>query len=100
MRSSDTTALPALDLRAVAERAALAGALALVAAVVLVVAGGPLETFADALKRAIEADPRWIGAAVVFELASFAGYVALLWLVRRRAGDRRRAGPRRPPPRG
>ena len=89
MRSSDTTtAPPALDLRALAQRAALAGALALVAVVVLVVAGGPLETFADALQRAIDADPRWIGAAVVFELASFAGYVALLWLVGRRATRR------------
>ena len=88
MRSSDTTALPSLDLRALAQRAALAGALALVAVVVLVVAGGPLETFADALQRAIDADPRWIGAAVVFELASFAGYVALLWLVGRRATRR------------
>jgi uncharacterized membrane protein YbhN (UPF0104 family) len=88
MRSSDTTALPALDLRALARRAALAGALALVAVVVLVVAGGPLQAFADALQRAIDADPRWIGAAVVFELASFAGFVALLWLVGRRATRR------------
>jgi hypothetical protein len=69
MRSSDITALPALDLRALAQRAALAGALTLVAVVLLVVAGGPLQAFADALQRAIDADPRWIGAAVVFELA-------------------------------
>ncbi len=88
MRSSDITTLPALDLRALAQRAALAGALALVAVVLVVVAGGPLQAFADALQRAIDADPRWIGAAVVFELASFAGYVALLWLVGRRATRR------------
>jgi putative heme transporter len=88
MRSSDTTALPTLDLRALARRAALAAAVAAVAAVGLVVAGGPLQAFADALDRAIDADPRWIGAAAAFELLSFAGYVALLWLVGRRATRR------------
>jgi uncharacterized membrane protein YbhN (UPF0104 family) len=88
MRSDDTTALPALDLRPLARRAALVVGLVLVAVAVLVVAGGPLQAFADALKRAIEADPRWIGAAAVFELLAFAGYVALLWLVGRRATRR------------
>jgi uncharacterized membrane protein YbhN (UPF0104 family) len=88
MRSSDIPALPALDLRALVPRAAPAGALALVAVVVLVAAGGPLQAFADALNRAMEANPLWIGAAVVLELASFAGYVALLWLVGRRASQR------------
>jgi putative heme transporter len=88
MRSSDTETLPALDLRALARRAALALALALVAVAVLLVAGGPLQAFADALQRAIEADPRWIGAAAAFELLAFAGYVALLWLVGRRATRR------------
>jgi uncharacterized membrane protein YbhN (UPF0104 family) len=88
MRSNDTTALPAVDLRPLARRAALALGLVLVAVAVLVVAGGPLQAFADALKRAIDADPRWIGAAAVFELLAFAGYVALLWLVGRRATRR------------
>jgi putative heme transporter len=59
-----------------------------VAVALLVVAGGPLQAFADALKRAIDADPRWIAAAAVFELLAFAGYVALLWLVGRRATRR------------
>ena len=86
--STDTTALPGLDLRPLARRAALAVGLALVAVAVLVLAGGPLEAFADALKRAIDADPRWIGAAAAFELLAFAGYVALLWLVGRRATRR------------
>jgi putative heme transporter len=90
MRSTDTATLPALDLRALARRAALAGAVALVAVAALLVAGGPLQAFADALKRAIEADPRWIVAAAVFELLAFAGYVALLWLVGR--GATRRLG--------
>jgi putative heme transporter len=88
MQSTDTPALPALDLRPLARRAALAVGLALVAVALLVVAGGPLQAFADALKRAIEADPRWIVAAAVFELLAFAGYVALLWLVGRRATRR------------
>jgi uncharacterized membrane protein YbhN (UPF0104 family) len=91
MQSGDTAALaalPSLDLRALARRAALALALALVALAVLLVAGGPLEAFADALRRAIEADPRWIVAAAAFELLAFTGYVALLWLVGRRATRR------------
>jgi uncharacterized membrane protein YbhN (UPF0104 family) len=33
----------------------------------------------------VDADPRWVVAAAVFELLSFAGYVALLWLVAGRA---------------
>jgi uncharacterized membrane protein YbhN (UPF0104 family) len=80
--------LPALDLGALARRAALAAALAVVAVVVLVAAGGPLQTFADALGRALDADPLWVGAAVAFELLSFVGYVALLWLVGRRTTRR------------
>ena len=51
-------------------------------------AGGPLETFAHALRRAVDADPRWVAAAAGFELLSFAGYVALLWLVAGRATSR------------
>jgi putative heme transporter len=81
-------ALPALDVRLLARRAALPAALALVAAVAIVVGGGPLQAFADALGRVLDADRRWIGAAAAFELLSFAGYVALLWLVGRRTSRR------------
>jgi uncharacterized membrane protein YbhN (UPF0104 family) len=81
-------ALPSLDVRALARRAALPAALAVVAGVAVAVAGGPLRTFADALGRALDADPRWVGAAAVFELLSFVGYVALLWLVGGRATSR------------
>jgi putative heme transporter len=88
MPSSDTATLPALELRPLARRAALALAVALAAVALLLLAGGPLQAFADALQRAIEADPRWIGAAAAFELLAFAGYVALLWLVGRRATRR------------
>jgi putative heme transporter len=80
--------LPALDLRLVARRAALPLALATAAAAVLLLAGGPLGVFADALGRAISADPRWIAVAAVAELLSFGGYIALFWLVGRRASPR------------
>ena len=73
--------LPALDLRALARRAALPLALAAVVAAVLVVGGGPLQAFADALGRVLDAEPLWVAGAALFELLSFVGYVALLWLV-------------------
>jgi len=80
--------LPALDLNALARRAALPVALAGAALTAIVVAGGPLQAFAHAFARALDADPRWVVAAAAFELLSFAGYVALLWLVGGRATDR------------
>ena len=82
------TALPTIDLRVLARRAAVPAALAVAAAVALVVARAPMQAFADALGRALDADPRWVGAAAVFELLSFVGYVALLWLVGRHASPR------------
>jgi putative heme transporter len=85
-------ALPSLDLRALARRAALPAALAAIAVAVVLVAGGPLDAFADALRRALDADPAWVAAAAFFELASFGGYIALLWLVGGRASSR--LGPR------
>src|SRR4051812_34784922 len=51
-------ALPSLALRALARRAAVPAALAAAAALALVVAGGPLQAFADAIRRALELDPR------------------------------------------
>jgi uncharacterized membrane protein YbhN (UPF0104 family) len=80
--------LPAFDARALARRAALPAAVAVAAVAVLVLAGGPLEAFADALRRALEADPRWVLAAVVFEVVSFSGYIGLMWLVGARATPR------------
>ena len=80
--------VPAFDVRALARRAAVPAALAAAAAVAIVVAGGPLHAFADALRRALDADPRWVIGGAVFELLSFAGYVALLWLVGSRATPR------------
>ena len=76
------------DLRALARRAALPAAAAAALVIAVVVLGGPLQAFADALGRAVDADPRWVLAAAVFELGSFGGYIALLWLVGQRASAR------------
>jgi uncharacterized membrane protein YbhN (UPF0104 family) len=89
--SADLT-LPSLDLRSLARRAALPAALAAAVAVGVVAAGGPARAFAHALERAVDANPAWVVAAAGFEVLSFAGYVALLWLVGGHAT--RRLGPR------
>src|SRR4051812_11419804 len=81
-------ALPAFDARALVRRGAPAALAAAAAAGVLLLAGGPLQTFADALGRAASADPRWVAGGACFEVLSFAGYVALLWLVAGRATSR------------
>jgi uncharacterized membrane protein YbhN (UPF0104 family) len=80
--------LPAFDARALARRAALPVGLMVALAGVLIFAGGPLHAFSDALRRALEADPRWVLAAVGFEVISFSGYIALLWMVGERATHR------------
>ena len=80
--------LPALDLRMVARRAALPLALAAAAIAVLLLAGGRLGVFADVLDRVASADPTWVAFAAVAELLSFGGYIALFWLVGRRATPR------------
>ena len=85
---SPDLALPQLDLRLVARRAALPLALATAAVAVVLLAGGPLGVLADALSRALSADPRWIAGAAVAELLSFAGYISLFWLVGRQATPR------------
>jgi uncharacterized membrane protein YbhN (UPF0104 family) len=85
---AEDLALPTLDLPALARRAALPAAAAGALVTAVVVLGGPLQAFADALGRAVEADPRWVAGAAAFELLSFAGYVALLWLVGARASGR------------
>jgi uncharacterized membrane protein YbhN (UPF0104 family) len=74
-------ALPSVDVRALVRRAAIPAALIAALAIAVAAAGKPAQAFADALDRAVHADARWVGAAAVFELLSFAGYVALLWLV-------------------
>ena len=80
--------LPTLDLGLVARRAALPVGLAVAALAVVLLAGGPIGVLTDALGRALAADPRWIALAAVAELLSFGGYIALFWLVGRRASPR------------
>ena len=80
-------ALPALDVRALAKRAALPVAAVVVVAAVVLAGRGPAEAFANALDRALQADPRWVVAAAGFEVLSFVGYIGLLWLVANRASD-------------
>src|SRR5688500_13080391 len=80
--------LPSLALRVLARRAAIPAALAAALVAIVVFAGGPMQAFADALRRAVDADPRWVAAAAVLELGSFGGYVLLLWLVGGRASNR------------
>jgi len=88
MRAAPDLVVPAFDPRALARRAIGPAAAVAVAALAIVAAGGPLRTFADALGRALDADPRWVAAAAAFELLSFAGYIALLWHVGSRASAR------------
>jgi uncharacterized membrane protein YbhN (UPF0104 family) len=85
---AEDLALPSLDLRALARRAAVPAAVAAALVAAVLVLGGPLETFADAVRRAIDADPGWVLAAAVFELLSFGGYILLLWLVGSRESER------------
>jgi uncharacterized membrane protein YbhN (UPF0104 family) len=87
MPTEDLT-LGTIDLRVLARRAALPVAAAVALILAIVVLGGPLQAFADALRRALDADPAWVIGAAAFELLSFAGYVLLLWLVGRRASAR------------
>jgi uncharacterized membrane protein YbhN (UPF0104 family) len=81
-------ALPSIDLRGLARRAVIPATIAVAGAGVLLLAGKPTRAFADALQRALHADARWVALAAVFELLSFVGYVALLWLVAGRATPR------------
>jgi uncharacterized membrane protein YbhN (UPF0104 family) len=87
MESGTELTLPRLDVKALARRAAVPAVLA-VAVLLVVLLGGRLGTFADALRRAVSANPRWVIAGAVFEALSFVGYVALLWLVAGRATRR------------
>src|SRR4051812_16120181 len=90
----DGRGLPALGVRVLARRAVVPAAIAAAGGAVVRAAGKPTQAFADALERAAHADARWVAAAAVFELLSFAGYVALLWLGAGRAAPRG-GGPQR-----
>src|SRR3954452_21546686 len=71
-----------------ARRFAIPAGLVAVAVFAVVALGGPLQTFADALRRAVSADARWVVAGAGFEALSFTGYILLLWHVIGRATPR------------
>ncbi len=80
--------IPQLELGPLVRRAALPAALVAAAAAAFAIVGGPAQAFLDAFQRALEADPAWVAGAAAFELLSFGGYIALLWLVGGRASQR------------
>jgi uncharacterized membrane protein YbhN (UPF0104 family) len=81
-------ALPQFDPLGVARRAALPAAVVVAGVATLILVQGKLGVIADAFHRALDADGRWVAAGAAFELLSFAGYVALMWLVAGRATAR------------
>jgi uncharacterized membrane protein YbhN (UPF0104 family) len=81
-------ALPALDVRALARRAAVPAALALAAVGAVLLAQSRVHAVSDAINRGLGVSPGWAAIAVVFECASLVGYVGLLWLVAGRAAPR------------
>jgi uncharacterized membrane protein YbhN (UPF0104 family) len=79
--------LPQLDAR-VLRRVALPALLAVGAVAFVLLAGGRAHGFLDAIQRDLSLSPVWAGTAAAFELASLAGYVALLALVAGQATPR------------
>jgi uncharacterized membrane protein YbhN (UPF0104 family) len=62
--------------------------LAAAAAAATLFAPKVINTFGDALIRALHADPGWVAGGIALELASFGGYIALFWHVARRPTPR------------
>ena len=87
MPAEDLT-LPSLDLRALARRAAVPAAIAAALVAAVLVLGGPLETFADAIRRAVEADPAWVVRRRDLRAALVRRLHRPLWLVGSRASRR------------
>jgi uncharacterized membrane protein YbhN (UPF0104 family) len=76
-RVTDTTPESGVDGRAIARRAALFVALAVVAAVAI----GSLPGVGEVRERLAGADPRWLLAAAACALGSMLGFVRALWAV-------------------
>jgi len=81
-------ALPTIELRSLARRVAVPALLAAAALATVLLLGGRVHAFADALKRVVGVDPGWAIAGIGVECMSIAGYVALLSLVAGRAAPR------------
>jgi uncharacterized membrane protein YbhN (UPF0104 family) len=92
MIASDITvpepALPALNLRWLGRKAIVPALLAAATVVGLLLLGGRVHVFADALRRGLSVSPMWVIVGIAFECLSLAGYVALLALVAGRATAR------------
>jgi uncharacterized membrane protein YbhN (UPF0104 family) len=92
MLASDHTisefALPAPDVRAIARRVAIPALLAAAVVAAVLLAGGRVHAFADAMRRGLGVSPAWAAVGAVFECVSLAGYVGLLSLVAGRATPR------------
>jgi putative heme transporter len=80
--------LPALNFRALGRRMVVPALLAAAAVIGLLLLGGRIHVFADALRRGLSVSPVWVVVGVAFECVSLAGYVALLALVAGRATAR------------
>ena len=80
--------LPQVDARALVRRAAPAALIAACAVAVVLLAGGRVHGFLDAIHRVLDVSPGWVAAGAAFEFLSLAGYVALLALVAGRATAR------------
>ena len=81
-------ALPALDIRALARRAAIPALLAVAAVAALLLAQSRVHALADGVRRVFDVNPGWAVVALVLECVSLAGYVGLLSLVAGRAAPR------------
>jgi uncharacterized membrane protein YbhN (UPF0104 family) len=81
-------ALPALDVRGLLRRVAPAALIACVAVAAVLLAGGRVHAFGDAVRRGLDVSPGWAALGALFECLSLAGYVALLSLVAGRATPR------------
>ena len=80
--------LPAFDARALLRRALPAALIGAGAVAVIVLAGGRVHGFEDAVRRGFSVSPAWAVAGAAFELLSLAAYTGLLALVAGRATAR------------
>ena len=80
--------LPGFDIRALARRAALPALLAGATVAVVFLAGGRVQSFADAMRRGLGVSPAWAAIGAVFECISLVGYMGLLSLVAGRVTPR------------
>ena len=81
-------ALPEFDARVLLRRLAVPVLLAACAVAFVLLAGGRIHAFADAVRRGLDVSPSWAAIAGGFEFISLAGYVVLLSLIAGRATAR------------